>query len=160
MRETTHYAPGYAAAGNIINLLLHLGIDVQGYDFSRLNVWQAYLQGAHLPGINFRDANLAHSVFTYTFGDILAVHFEADGQLRVAGLVQGRICLWQAADGQLLREYQTFGAGASIATFSPDWPDAGERRHRSSGAPVDVAHGQLMHESCLGIPRNALDRDL
>jgi WD40 repeat protein len=144
LHEQAEFVPGYAA-GNILNLLLHLGADVRGYDFSRLHIWQAYLQGARLPNVNFREANLAHSVFTYTFGDILAIHFEADGQLRVAGLVQGRICLWRAADGQLLREYQTFGAGASIATFSPDGRllASGDTDHKVR--LWDVTHGQLMY---------------
>jgi hypothetical protein len=40
--------PGYAG-GNLLNLLLHLGVNMRGYDFSRLCVWQAYLQGVQLP---------------------------------------------------------------------------------------------------------------
>jgi WD40 repeat protein/DNA-binding SARP family transcriptional activator len=144
LREGAEARPGYAA-GNILNLLLHLGVDVRGYDFSRLHVWQAYLQGAHLPSVNFRGANLAHSVFTYAFGDILAVHFDESGQLQVAGLAQGRICLWRAIDGQLLREYQAFGAGASIASFSPDGRILASADTDHQVRLWDVARGQLMH---------------
>lgn len=144
LREDRQLAPGYAA-GNMLNLLLHLGADLRGYDFSRLTIWQAYLQGARLPEVDFRDANLARSVFTYTFGDILALHFEANGQLRVAGLANGRICLWRAADGQLLREYKTFGAGASIATFSADGRLLASADTDEKVRLWDVAHGQLLH---------------
>jgi hypothetical protein len=35
--------PGYAG-GNILNLLWQLDVDLSGYDFSNLTVWQAYLQ--------------------------------------------------------------------------------------------------------------------
>ncbi len=33
------------AAGNLLNLLIQLGCNVRGYDFSALKVWQAYLRG-------------------------------------------------------------------------------------------------------------------
>ncbi len=39
--------PSYAA-GNILNLFCYLDIDLTGYDFSNLAVWQAYLQAAIL----------------------------------------------------------------------------------------------------------------
>ena len=110
---------GYAA-GNVLNLLLHLEVELHGYDFSSLHVWQAYLAGKSLPAVDFHAADLSHSVFTHTFGDMLALHFDADGQLRVAGIAQGRLCLWRAADGQLLHQYHSFGSGASIARFNAD----------------------------------------
>ena len=53
LRERAPRAPGYAG-GNLLNLLLHAGIDVAGYDFSRLSVWQADLQGLVGAGVNFR----------------------------------------------------------------------------------------------------------
>jgi len=52
--------PGYAA-GNILTLLLHLGYEVRGYEFSRLSVWQAYVRGAALPAANAAQADLAGS---------------------------------------------------------------------------------------------------
>jgi WD40 repeat protein/DNA-binding SARP family transcriptional activator len=136
--------PGYAA-GNLLNLLLHLGVDLRGYDFAHLNIWQAYLQGKLLPEVNFYGANLAHSVFTYAFGDILALHFAADGQLRIAGLLHGKLCLWRAADGQLLREYQSFGAGASIARFSPNGELLASADTDHNVRLWDVERGQLLH---------------
>jgi uncharacterized protein YjbI with pentapeptide repeats len=44
------------AAGNILNMLVHLGADLTGYDFSGLAVWQAYVQGVELSHINFSAA--------------------------------------------------------------------------------------------------------
>src|SRR5205814_759021 len=46
--------PGYAA-GNILNLLLHLEFDLANYDFSRLCVWQADLRGAQVTALNFAE---------------------------------------------------------------------------------------------------------
>jgi transcriptional regulator with XRE-family HTH domain len=62
--------PGYAAR-NILALLLHLGYEVQGYDFARLSVWQAYVRGAALPAAYFAKADLAGSVLTEA---VRAVH--------------------------------------------------------------------------------------
>ncbi|MFN8440675.1 MAG: BTAD domain-containing putative transcriptional regulator [Caldilineaceae bacterium] len=111
--------PGYAA-GNLLNLYLQMEVDLRGYDFSGLPIWQADLQGRRLPGVNLTGADLAHSTFTYVFGDMLALHFTAEGQLLVAAVLQGNLCLWRALDGQLLREYQSFGGSAIIASFSSD----------------------------------------
>lgn len=111
--------PGYTA-GNLLNLLLYLGVNLRGYTFARLAVWQAYLQGQHLPEVNFTQADLANSVFTNLFGEILALQFDSAGELLVAGLIQGKLCLWHALGGQLLREYQSFGAGAAQTRFSQD----------------------------------------
>lgn len=136
--------PGYAA-GNLLNLLLQLGVDVRGYDFSRLHVRQAYLQGALLPEVNFAGSNLAHSVFTYVFGDILAIQFDGDGQLIVAGAVQGKLCVWQADDGQLRHEHQAFGAGASLAGFSPNSRLLASGDTDGKVRLWDVEQGRLLH---------------
>ncbi len=40
-------------AGNIINLLRELGVDLSNLDFSNLNIWQADLRTINLQGTNF-----------------------------------------------------------------------------------------------------------
>ena len=50
--NSTTPTPGYAA-GNILNMLVHLGADLTGYDFSHLAVWEAYVQGVELQGGGF-----------------------------------------------------------------------------------------------------------
>lgn len=97
--------PGYAA-GNMLNLLLHLGADLTGYDFSRLAVWQAYLSGITLPALDFSQADLSGTVFTDTFGQVGAVAFsplppEPEGEpLLAVGSSSGEIRLWQVAGAQ------------------------------------------------------------
>jgi len=49
------------AAGNVLNLLIQLGCDLRGYDFSHLVVRQAYLQGVDLPEVNFAHADLVNA---------------------------------------------------------------------------------------------------
>ncbi len=70
--------PGYAA-GNILNMLVHLGTDLTGYDFSGLSVWQAYLQESELQKVRLDDSDLARSVFVQPFGMVLAIAFSPDG---------------------------------------------------------------------------------
>src|SRR2546430_10160461 len=43
LRESYRETPGYSA-GNILNILVHLEIDLEGYNFSKLVIRQAYLQ--------------------------------------------------------------------------------------------------------------------
>ncbi len=63
---------GYAA-GNVLNLLIQLQIELRGFDFSYLAVRQAYLQDVALPEVNFVHSDLATSVFSDTFSNILCV---------------------------------------------------------------------------------------
>ncbi|NJR20004.1 MAG: hypothetical protein HC785_33020 [Calothrix sp. CSU_2_0] len=53
---------GYAG-GNLINLLIQLQVNLTGYDFSRLPISQAYLQGVELPQVNFSDCSFDKTVF-------------------------------------------------------------------------------------------------
>ena len=80
LRAQHDHHPSYAA-GNVLNLLIQMGCDLRGYDFSHLVVRQAYLQGVELPEVNFAYADLATSVFTDTFGSILCVAFRLTGRL-------------------------------------------------------------------------------
>jgi WD40 repeat protein/predicted ATPase/DNA-binding SARP family transcriptional activator len=143
LQATSAGAPGYAA-GNILNLLLHLQVDLRGYDFSRLTVRQAYLQGVRLPEVSFRDADLSHSVFTHVFGEILTLRFDGDQQLLVAGIAEGRLCLWRA-DGRQLRDCQILASDATIAAFSHDGRIVitGDTDHQVR--LWDVAYGRLLH---------------
>lgn len=90
--------PGYEA-GNVLNLLIELQVDLRGYDFSFLTVWQAYLQGVSLPEVNFSHANLAKSVFTENFGSVLSVALNSNGALLAAGTTDGEVRLWQLHSG-------------------------------------------------------------
>ena len=99
LRQSAPRQPSYAA-GNLLNLLLYLEIDVTGYDFSRLSVRQADLRGANLVGVNLAEADLAHSVFTEAFGRIFSLGISPDGRFLAAGDTQGKIRLWSFPNGQ------------------------------------------------------------
>lgn len=91
--------PSYAA-GNLLNLLLHLGIDVTGYDFSQLCVWQADLRGARLAAVNFTGADLSGTTFTEDFGRIFAMAIHPKGHLLAVGGAHGAVRIWSLPNGQ------------------------------------------------------------
>jgi WD40 repeat protein len=109
--------PGYAG-GNSLNLLWQLQVDLNGYDFSRLVVWQAYLQGVNLHRVNFADADLTKSVFTQTLGGILSATFSPDGTLLATG-IDREIWLWQVADSKQLMVYKGHQSWVQSVAFNP-----------------------------------------
>ncbi len=119
LREIYPQKSGYAA-GNILNLFVQLQVNLRGYDFSHLTVWQAYLQGVTLPNVNFAHSNLAKSIFTQTFGSIHSVAFSPKGKLLAAGTVNGEIRLWQAFSGTPLLTFQGHTDRVWSVAFSPD----------------------------------------
>ena len=110
---------GYGG-GNLINLCRYLQLDLSGYDFSHLTIWQADLQQANLHGVNFAYANLAKSSFTQTFGGILSVAFSPDGERVAAGGTNGEIHLWRVVDGQTLLSYRGHTSWIWSVAWSPD----------------------------------------
>ncbi|MEZ4866162.1 MAG: BTAD domain-containing putative transcriptional regulator [Caldilineaceae bacterium] len=111
--------PSYAA-GNVLNLLLHLGIDVTGYDFSQLCVWQAYLRGVNLPAVNFHGADLTGAEFTHVLSQIYGVAISADDQWLATAGGNGAIQLWQLAAGEAERTLKGHQGRCTCVAFSPD----------------------------------------
>ncbi len=110
-------------AGNVLNLLLQLGLDLTGYDFSDLSIWQAYLRGADLPQVNFTRANFAESVFTDYVGEVTCVAFSPDGKILAAGADNGVLYFWQVTDTnnfQLIGLCQGHQSQFGGLAFSPD----------------------------------------
>src|SRR6266487_2776867 len=111
-------APGYAA-GNILNLLIHLNIDPRGYDFSHLTVWQAYLRGILLRDIDFTSSDLSKSVFTDTFSSIFSVALNMTGELLAAGTANGEIRTWTTAEAYPHRILRGHTEWVRSVSFSP-----------------------------------------
>ena len=118
IRDQFGNAPGYGG-GNIINLCHQLQLDLAGYDFSQLTIWQAYLQNTNLHNVNFAGADLSRSVFAKTLGNYLVVALGKDGKL-ATGDADGKILLWQVADGRQLLACKGQTGGIRSLVFSPD----------------------------------------
>ena len=110
---------GYAG-GNVLNLLVHLQVDLRGYDFSNLTVRQAHLQNVNLAGTNFQDTNFDKSVFATNLKSILSLSLSPDGKLFATGDMDGQIYLWQISDGKNLLTFKGHEGWIWTMAFSPD----------------------------------------
>lgn len=121
LQQNTEITPsiGYAA-GTLLNLLVYLKIDLTGYDFSGLAVWQAYLQGEILQHTNFARADLAKSVFTQSLGNVLSVAFNPVGSLLASGDADGFVRIWQVTNGQAQFTCSGHSGWVWAVAFSPD----------------------------------------
>lgn len=146
-------APGYLG-GNLLNLLLYLGVDLSGADFSHLCLWQAFLRGKMAPDLNLSGADLTGAAFTYVFGNVQSLQFQADNELLVVGTSGETACVWQAKDGALLYtvpvqdptySFIRFHAASRVAALGgPDFTlvlmqmESGRRLHTLTGhaAPI------------------------
>jgi WD40 repeat protein/transcriptional regulator with XRE-family HTH domain len=135
--------PNYLA-GNLLNLLVHLQSDLRGYDFSDLTVWQADLRQVNLARANFRNADLATSVFTERLSGIDSVAFTPDGERLATGGVDGKIRLWQVADGKQLLMIQGHQSWILSVSFSPDGQLLASGGEDFTICLWDVASGQCL----------------
>jgi WD40 repeat protein/DNA-binding SARP family transcriptional activator len=119
LRRTTSGTRGYAG-GNILNLLLAMGLDVTGYDFSNLDVWQAYLQGHILREVDFAGADLRHSVFTDNFSLVWSLAYSPDGPYIAAGTGDGKVHIWRTDTGQPVATWKAQAEAVYALAFSPD----------------------------------------
>jgi len=110
---------GYAG-GNLINLLCCLNIDLTGYDFSNLSIWQADLREVELPQVNFTNSDLARSAFRVTFSSVIATAFSPDGKILATSDVRGWIYLWRVADGSQLLKTPAHSEFIFSLAFSKD----------------------------------------
>ncbi|WP_156119901.1 NB-ARC domain-containing protein [Leptolyngbya sp. KIOST-1] len=93
--------PSYSA-GNLLNLLHHLGLDLTGYDFSGLWIRQAYLVNTPLHQTHFTGATFEHTVFAEPSTYSRAVAFSPVGDM-LATADFNYLRLWQVSTGRLMR---------------------------------------------------------
>ncbi|GAX37201.1 WD-40 repeat protein [Nodularia sp. NIES-3585] len=156
IEQQRHQAPilaGYAG-GNVLNLLTHLQVNLQGYDFSNLSIRQAELQGVNLAGVNFQNTAFDKSVFAATFKSVLSVALSPDGKLLATGDIDGQIRLWQVVDGKKLLTFKGHKGWVWTVAFSPDGQTLATGGHDTSVKLWDVQTGDCLktldkHTGCI-----------
>jgi WD40 repeat protein len=111
--------PGYLA-GNLLNFLTHLKLDLTDLDCSELVIQQAYLVGINLTRVNFTNAQMVDCAFTQTFSTILSIAYSPDGETLAASDSNGEIRLWNIRDGQCLLTCSGHTNWVRGIKFSPD----------------------------------------
>jgi WD40 repeat protein/transcriptional regulator with XRE-family HTH domain len=106
-------------AGNILNLLVELDVNLEGYDLSHLTVWQAYLRENTLHDVNFSYTDLSGSVFGETFRGVWSIAFNPSGEVLAIGDVRGKVTLWQITRDEPFI-YLRHGEWLADLAFSPD----------------------------------------
>ena len=143
LRQTPQ-ASGYAG-GNLLNLLIELGIAVRDYDFSNLAVRQAYLRGGYLPGLQLAGADLTGIAFTHNFGVIHDIQFHSDGELVVMALKGELLGLWRARTGELVQSITINPHNFDAAVLRSDCRLIAQINVDHSISLIDVTTGRLLH---------------
>ncbi|MEO1131958.1 MAG: NB-ARC domain-containing protein [Cyanobacteria bacterium J06639_1] len=107
------------AAGNVINILVHLQSHLNDWDFSYLTVRHADLRHVSLNRTRFTGTRFIQSAFTETFGIPLAIAFSAAGDTFVTGGADNAIALWHA-DGNKIATGEGHRGWVWSVAFRPD----------------------------------------
>jgi WD40 repeat protein len=119
VRGDGHLRGGYLA-GNVVNLLCQMTVDLRGRDLSHLVLRQVYLQGVELQEVDFSGSTFVKCSFTQTFGSILTVAFSPDSRLLAAGDGDGSVHVWRLSDLQPLMARRGHANFVQAVAFSPD----------------------------------------
>jgi WD40 repeat protein/AAA+ ATPase superfamily predicted ATPase len=111
--------PGYAA-GNAINLLSCFDTCFDGYNFSRMTIWQAVLQNLSLRNVDLSHSDLTSSTFSEVLARVFSVDLSPDGMLIAIGEDGGMIRLWRLSDCKLICTLEGHSSWVVSIRFSPD----------------------------------------
>lgn len=107
------------AGGNLINLCISLEIDLRGYDFSELAIWQGFFRTVELHQVNFSQVEFKKSVFAEQLSNLVTVCFNANGQWLAAGDRTGEIHIWQVATGEKICTLKSHHSIVRSVAFHP-----------------------------------------
>ena len=142
---------GYGA-GNLLNLMHHLKLDLTGYDFSGLAVWQADLRNVKLHRVDFSRADLSKSMFAETIGYTFEVALSPDGELLATCDAASDVTLWQVATSQKLWTRKEHKGWVISLAFSPDG-----KTLASSGCDPTVRLWDVATGNCLQVLERSSD---
>ena len=144
LRENQPLKSEYAA-GNVLNLLIQLEVDLRGYNFSHLKIRQAYLQGVALTDINFTYTSFEECVFTDTFGSVLSVQQSPNGEMLAGGTANNEVRLWLTSGLSLQHTCQGHTNRVRSVDFSPDSKTVASGSEDRTVRIWDVETGQCLN---------------
>ncbi len=150
LQQRAPLLPGYAA-GNLLNLLIELGIDLSDYDFSGLCLWQAYLRGAYLPRVNLAGADLTGAVFTHSIGIIQGWYFSNNRDLMALSFNGEILGLWRAQTGELIQRLTVDPRIFHVAVLHRSGRLVAQPNSAGSIDLIDVASDRRLH-TLVGAP--------
>ncbi|WP_088431771.1 WD40 repeat domain-containing protein [Halomicronema hongdechloris] len=106
-------------AGNLINLMSHLHLDLSDYDFSNLTIRQACLQKTPLHRVNLKDAHLIACRFAEPVPHPNSLAISPDGDRMAIGGEDGAIQMWQVSTGTPLLTLQAHSTFVFALAFAP-----------------------------------------
>jgi WD40 repeat protein len=145
--------PGYVA-GNSIEILVQLQVDLSGWDFSELVVAEADLRQVNLAGVSFQNADLAKSIFSESLNSAISIDISPDGQMVAVGDTSGLVYLWNISTNQLLATFEGHTNWVWSVAFSPDGNTLASSSNDASVRLWDVPSGQCLrvlteHTGCV-----------
>ena len=115
--------PGYGA-GNCLNLLVQLQVDLAGLDLSELAIWQADLRDTALLKVNMAGADLKDTAFANAFPLVATAAFNPQGDRLATGHFANMIFLWDVRNpkqrGQAVSMLQGHTNNVWSVAFHPD----------------------------------------
>ncbi|GAA6620349.1 WD40 repeat domain-containing protein [Scytonema sp. NUACC26] len=144
IREKSPSKSGYIA-GNSLNLLCFGQSSLEKYDFSYLEIRQAYLQGMTLHKVSFAYSKFVQTVFTNVFGKILSLALSPTGECFATADTLNEIRLWQIIDNQPILTLRGHTNWVWSITFSPDGLLLASGSNDPSVKLWNIRNGQCLH---------------
>ncbi len=138
------------AAGNLLNLLCHLKVDLQGFDFSGLAIRQAYLLDTTLHNVDFTGSQITQSVFTETFGIVLGLAYSPDGRRIAISDTKGGIQIRDAYTLEQVSRCRGHWHWTWAVHFSPDGKYLVSASDDYQVKLWDVINGECLHTYTTG----------
>lgn len=119
-------------SGNLINLYLELGFDLENKSFAGLTIRQARLHGASFAHVDFSRADFSQCAFANRLGEQPVVALDHQGELLAVGDRQGALSLWHTRRNQQRPLWTDADSGILCLAFDPTgrWLASGHTDHR------------------------------